>query len=124
MHLQVDSSALAEGVGTSRGAETVECALEFFRAIGAPISYPVFVGTDNKASQMLASGTGNATRLRHALRRWYTLKNRVAAKMVQVGHVADPENPSDYLTKWAPVEKFEHSVEYCTNRRNRLPAIG
>ena len=37
-------------------------------------------------------------------------------------HVADQENPADFLTKWLSVEKAEASIEFATNSKNAVEA--
>ena len=39
---------------------------------------------------------------------------------VRVGKVDDSENPSDWLTKWVNHKKYDASMEYTKNRRNRV----
>ena len=81
---------------------------------------PTFVGTDNKANALLASGEGSASRVRHAVRRFHSFLQRVKSREMRLGKVADTENPSDWLTKWIPGEKYDRSMEFCKNRRNRV----
>jgi hypothetical protein len=40
---------------------------------------------------------------------------------VELGHVPDPENPSDFMTKWVSRDKLERSLEICLNTRNAVP---
>ena len=69
------------------------------------------------SNALIASGLGSAQRSRHFLRRYYCLLQRVQAGDVVVGHVADKENPSDFLTKWVDKAKFAMSLDYVTNRK-------
>ena len=69
---------------------------------------------------MVASGIGNASRMRHCLRRYNVLMQRVQRKQVQVGFVPDPMNPSDYLTKFIDKRKVDASDDYATNRKNAV----
>ena len=38
-----------------------------------------------------------------------------------MAHVADPQNPAGYLTKFVGKEKVHWSDEYATNARNAVP---
>ena len=87
----------------------------------SPTWLPIFIGTDNKANQLVAIDSGKAARMRHCLRRYGVLQQRVARGHVIVGHVPDPQNPADYLTKFVGKAKVELSNEYATNSRNAAP---
>ena len=39
---------------------------------------------------------------------------------MRIGKILDTENPSDWLTKWVPNDKYDLSMEYAKNRRNRV----
>ena len=69
---------------------------------------------------MVASGVGSASRMRHCLRRYNVLMQRVRHKQVRIGFVPDPMNPSDYLTKFIDKRKVRQSDDYATNRRNAV----
>ena len=66
-------------------------------------------------SNIVASGEGNAQRSKHFLRRYYTLKQRVARREVAMVFVGDANMPADFLTKFVGKEKIKRSVEYATN---------
>ena len=85
-----------------------------------PPDGPTFIGSDNKANVLIASGQAIPARSRHCLRRYLTFLQRVHAGDVTIGHVADPENPADFMTKWVPAKKAETSIDYATNRRNAV----
>ena len=40
--------------------------------------------------------------------------------MISLGHVPDPVNPTDWFTKWVPARKAEMSLDYATNRHNKV----
>ena len=73
-----------------------------------------FVGTDNKANALIASGKGMPSRLRHCLRRYNAFLQRVHRGECEIGHVPDPENPADFMTKFVPKDKYRASVRYAT----------
>ena len=68
--------------------------------------------TDNLSNQKVATAAKAAANSKHFLIRMTCLHRRAAEGEVTVLWVADPENPSDFLTKWIPTAKFEASVRY------------
>ena len=119
MHLILDSSTESEAVATSKVGELVTYTRNIMRAIGIEPNGPTFVGTDNRANALIASGRSLPTRLRHCLRRYMTFLQRVRAGECEIGHVRDEANPTDFMTKRA---KFESSLEYATNSKNAVRA--
>ena len=74
-------------------------------------------------------GTTNAgialpSRSRHCQRRYLTFLQRLRCGEVEVGHVPDVENPSDFLTKWVSKDKCDLSIKYATNVRNVVRSTG
>ena len=118
LHLALVSSTEAEGAGAAKGSEAIETYLEILRAQRRLPDDGIQLFTDNKA--MVASGVGNASRMRHCLRRYNVLMQRVQRKQVQIGFVPDPLNPSDYLTKFIDKRKVDQSDDYATNRKNAV----
>jgi hypothetical protein len=118
IHMHIASSTEAEAFATGKAGELVEMAHEAARGMGIERSGPTFVGTDNKANAMVGSGHALPSRLRHCLRRYRTFTERVERREVMLGFVPDPENPSDFLTKWSTGEKVERSLAFCMNTRN------
>jgi len=124
MHLIVDSSMESEAVATGKCGELVTYAREILRALGVPPQGPTFIGSDNKANALIAAGIAIPSRSRHCLRRYLTFLQRLRRGEVDVGHVPDAENPSDFLTKWVSREKTNASLEYATNFRNVVKPNG
>ena len=120
MHLIVDSSMESEAVATGKAGEIIGYAREILRAIGHAPTTPTFVGTDNAANALIASGRAIPSRSRHCLRRYLTFLQRVKQGAVQIGHVRDTENPSDFLTKFVSKEKVAASVKFATNHPNAV----
>ena len=114
------SSAEVEGYASLKASELVEEAIETARAYGVYDGVPVVLGTDSVANLQVARRQSAATRLRHALRRWETLMERVSAGKLKLVHIGDAEMPADFLTKWVPAKKLERSIAYVTNSVNRL----
>ena len=113
--LIVDSTMEAEAMASSRGGEIIDMAREIEHVLGHPPAGPTPLLTDNRANKLVASGEGNAQRSKHFLRRYYTLKQRVARREVAMVFVGDADMPADFLTKFVGKEKIKRSVEYATN---------
>ena len=120
MHLIVDSSMESEALATGKAGEAIGYAREIMRAIGYPPRGPTWVGTDNAANALVASGNSVPARSRHCLRRYLTFLQRVQLGETTVGHVRDTENPSDFLTKFVHKEKVAKSIQYATNSINTV----
>ena len=117
----VDNSTHTEAFASSRAGELIVPVRAIDKALDSYTDAPTFLGTDNKANALLASGQGTATRMQHAARRYHSLLQRVKAGEVHIGWVADEQNPSDFLTKFVKHDKYDRSIEYTKNRRNRVP---
>jgi hypothetical protein len=68
---------------------------------------------------LVATKRGTPNRSRHLLRRYYTLMQRIQSGRINVVHVPDTENPSDFLTKWVPSKKLRASLSYVTGGARR-----
>ena len=110
----------SDAVATGKAGEIIGDAREILRAIGHAPTTPTFVGTDNAANALIASGRAIPSRSRHCLRRYLTFLQRVKQGAVQIGHVRDTENPSDFLTKFVSKEKVAASVKFATNHPNAV----
>ena len=120
MHLLVDSSMESEAVATGKAGEIIGYAREIMRALGHAPASPTFVGTDNAANALIASGRAIPSRSRHCLRRYLTFLQRVKQGAVEIGHVRDTENPSDFLTKFVSKDKVAASIKFATNHGNAV----
>ena len=65
MHLIVDSSMESEALATGKAGEAIGYAREIMRAIGYPPRGPTWVGTDNAANALVASGNSVPARSRN-----------------------------------------------------------
>jgi len=95
---------------------------------GFDTSEPTLLGSDNSGNVTVINGTGAPSRIKHALRRYAILMQRVKEGEVKLCHVADVENPADFLTKWLVGAKFNDSITYATGSRNhpdvaKLPSV-
>ena len=106
-----------EAIATDKASEITITARAVLTALGVPPSGPTFVGTDNKSNMLVANKAGSSSRSRHFLRLYVMMQQRISREEIAVGHIPDPQNPSDYLTKWVNKTKFKRSNEYLTNSR-------
>ena len=68
----------------------------------------------------MSQNAQSATRSRYFLIRSACLHQRIADGGVSVVHVPDPENPSDYLTKFIGAEKTASSIAYSIGKQRRF----
>ena len=111
-----DSSMKNEGYGTQKVADIVEYAQAILTANGHPPNGPTFIGTDNLANALVCNDESSAGRCKHTLRRYTIVQDRIRKRDIDVGHIKDEENPSDFLTKWQPRKKMRLSVKYATGQ--------
>ena len=111
-----------EAIASSRAAETVAYAREIMRAMGILHAGPTEILTDNAANEAVGNNKGSTTRSRHFLRRYHSLLRRVAHGEAKLVYVTDAENPSDFLTKWAPARKLRASQDYAENASMQVNA--
>ena len=75
---------------------------------------PIIIGTDNVSNMRIANNIKASARMRHAMRRYTVVQQRVAEGRVSLSHIPDKDNHADFLTKWAPRAKYERSVRYAS----------
>ena len=107
---------------TAKAGEIIYYCREILRAFGTPPMGPTFVGSDNMANTIVASGRGMPARSRHCHRRYEVFLQRVRHGEVEIGHVPDEENPADFLTKFVGKDKSRESRAYATNSKNAVRA--
>ena len=93
---------------------------EIKRATGAPVEGPIVIGSDSLTNGQVARRQGSAQRLKHALRRWEILIERVDSGLVKLLHVPDVCMPADFLTKWTTHKKVRASINYLINSSNKV----
>ena len=81
---------------------------------------PIMLTTDGDSNCRVAACETSAARAKDLLRQYAVLQQRIDARVVKVRHVPDAENPADFLTKWIAAPKFEASVAYATNSKNKI----
>ena len=122
---QHSCSMITERLASLRASDIVLYAREILISIGeygkepTPVynrllKEPVSIACDNSANVSISNGTGSPSRIKHDLRRWQMLRQRVRQGDIRLAFVADPQNPSDFLSKWKPGAKFEASVKFLT----------
>jgi hypothetical protein len=116
----MDSSCIAESVPTSKCSEDAEIAAETLRAFGCPIEEPIVICTDSMSNGLLANRQQSMQRLKHAARRYAGIHKRRSSGVITVRHIGDASMPVDFLTKWVPAAKLENSIEFLTNRYNKI----
>ena len=84
--------------------------------LGITLPEPTTILTDSLSNRTVAENVGSANHCRHFLTRYDILKERIAAGEVRVVYVPDPENPSDYLSKFVDVTKMARSVDYAAGQ--------
>ena len=115
--IAVGSTHDAENVATVKASEDAIYARIILRALGVPAIGATTIITDNLSNKRVALNAHAASSSRYYLIRSVCLHQRVADGDLTVVHTPDPENPSDYLTKFIPVDKTNASVRYSMGTR-------
>ena len=58
--------------------------------------------------------------MKHCLRRYMSVLQRVERNVVQVAHVRGDDMPADYLTKMVSAQKLRDSEEWVCKHRNAV----
>jgi hypothetical protein len=115
--IAVGSTHDAENVATVKASEDAIYARIIKRALGVPAVGATTIITDNLSNKRVALNAHAASSSRYYLIRSVCLHQRVADGDLTVVHTPDPENPSDYLTKFIPVDKTNASIRYSMGTR-------
>ena len=107
----------AEAVASVKASELIAYARIVQHALGTPPRKPTLLLTDNLSNQRVAQSAKAAQNSRHFLVRMTCLHQRVADGELVTAWVADPQNPSDFMTKWIPQAKFNASVRYAMGHK-------
>ena len=113
-------SSESEGIGSVRVSDKamqVRVALENF---GRPQSGPTALMSDNESNLRVASGAPSAQRLRHSLRRWAILTQRLREREIFLAHCDGEHLVPDVFTKWVKQEKFDAAITFLTNVRSKV----
>ena len=110
------NSKQAEAIATNKALDIAEYGRTILFALGDPPKGPTFIGTDALSHAQVANNAGSAGHSKHDLRRYTILQDSIREETVNVGHIPESENPSDFLTKWLSRAKFKRSLVYVTNQ--------
>ena len=108
----VGSTHDAENVATVKASEHAVYGRTVLHALGVPPKEPTRLLTDNLSNQRVAQNASSAVNSRYFLIRSTCLHQRVTDGELTVLYVPDPENPSDFLTKFIDASKTNASVAY------------
>ena len=86
------------------------------KALGAMIHTATRILTDNLSNQRVAANAQAASASRFFLVRSTCLHQRITDGDITVLHVPDPQNPSDFLTKFIDTKKTEASIRYASGK--------
>ena len=115
------SAAYSTAVGTNKATELLELGSELLHAFGRPQQQPAVCTSDNLANAQVCERKGSAGRVKHCLRRWAALRERIERGITIIKHLSDKDMPVDFLTKWVPAKKLLDSINFLTNAANRVP---
>ena len=117
--LMMSCSGETEGYGSLRCSDKLiegRCTLANF---GCPQAEATMLLSDNDSNLRISAGEASAQRLRHALRRWWIVTQRVRGRDIRLGHLPDGDNFIDFATKYVSKDKEDASVAYICNSRSR-----
>ena len=117
--LAVASTHEAESVATVKASEHAIYARIVLAALGVPCEGPTLLLTDNLSNQRVCQNAQSAARSRYFLIRLACLHQRVSDGELCIVHIPDPQNPSDFLTKFIPTAKTNTSVQYASGQLTR-----
>ena len=119
--IECGSSHEAEALASFKLVDVTLSARQIQVAMGVAPAGATFIGTDNKAHMLVANSAGSSVRSRHFLKKYTIMQEKMRCDEIECGHVKDPENPADFLTKWVNADKFKRSVVYTTNSNAFVP---
>ena len=80
--------------------------------LGLPQLAPTLIKVDNTGAIELSKDRKSCNRSRHIHRRYFKVREQVAAGAVRVEHVPTADNSADMLTKWLPRDVF---MRHCSD---------
>ena len=118
MGVTVANTQEGECVATVKASEIGLYGRVVERALGISPSEPTHIVTDNLPNKRVAQNVDSAQRSRYFLIRYACLHVRIQEGEFECIFTHDPNNPSDYLTKFGLTqEKLETSIAYACGRR-------
>uniref|UniRef100_A0AAV1VEY0 Polyprotein n=1 Tax=Peronospora matthiolae TaxID=2874970 RepID=A0AAV1VEY0_9STRA len=104
------STAEAECVALSLCIHDIMCTKSLLMKMKVKIDAPVIVYEDNQSGIAIAKIKGCQSRARHIDIRYYFVRDRVKAKMIQLEHIETKFQLADFLTKAISTSKFQSLV--------------
>ena len=120
----VGSTYEAENVATIKASEHAVYARIVLFALGRArdiVGTATRLLTDNLSNQRVCQNANSAVATRSFLIRSTCLHQRITDGDLTVGHIPDPENPSDFLTKIIGATKTATSAAYASGALNAPP---
>ena len=124
INLILGSSMLTEGHGMLKLSDRTLHARNLLESCGEPQTEPTLIASDNQPSLRAAGGEASVVRVKHALRWYAILQQRVRCREIRLAYIPDAWNYVDFLTKWIDVSKVAFSVAYLSNAAARLETDG
>ena len=115
------SSHHTEGKATLAGSDVLLRARQVRICFGCPVQGPSMIGTDSLSNFQVAMGMATPGRIKHIMRQWQIVQERVKAADIQLLRIGDADMPADFLTKWLPKKKLLASLARATNATNAVP---
>mmetsp|Transcript_19180 Transcript_19180/g.39137 ORF Transcript_19180/g.39137 Transcript_19180/m.39137 type:complete len:261 (+) Transcript_19180:882-1664(+) len=112
----VGSTHDGENVATVKASKHTVYARIVKKALGAAEQAPTRILTDNLSNQRVAANAQSASASRFFLVISTWLHQRIIDGEITVLHVPDPQNPSDFLTKFINMKKTEESIRYTSGK--------
>ena len=117
------SSTEAEIIAASTCATEVAYFRGLLRELGVEQLEPTVIGVDNSGAVELSRDRKSCHRSRHVDRRYFKVREYVAAGVVDVVKVSTDDNSSDVLTKVLPKDKFIKHVRRLLNIEGSSPPV-
>jgi hypothetical protein len=117
------SSTEAEIIAASTCATEVAYFRGLLRELGVEQLEPTVIGVDNSGAVELSRDRKSCHRSRHVDRRYFKVREYVAAGVVNVVKVSTDDNSSDVLTKVLPKDKFIKHVRRLLNIEGSSPSV-
>ena len=95
---------------------------EMERGLGLARDAAAVVTTDSSANWQVATRHASANKVRHALRRWRVLSERLESRECKLVTLPGVNTPADFMTRKTGRKKVNASVDFATNARNTVPS--
>ena len=119
INLALEWSAASEAIGQLKLSDKALYARVLCEANGFVLSGPTVLAGDCMPALRAANGQSSVVRLKHSVRRYAIIQQRVQSRDVRLAHVPDEWNWTDFMTKWVDKGKYGMSVRYLSNEMSR-----